>query len=176
RGVPGRGAERWREPDARPGRPAPEEDVRSGGDLPERVVSALPIPGRRSAVKAGRASSTAGVVASGVLFVHHEPGVGHLVSKEAAEAILRLLRARSPLKAASLAGGLPHAWFRLILRFVENRMMPGLMLHHAVRKCYIDDDTRRALAEGAIQVVVLGAGLDTLALQDRKSTRLNSSH
>ena len=116
-------------------------------------------------MKAGRASSTAGVVASGVLFVHHEPGVGHLVSKEAAEAILRLLRARSPLKAASLAGGLPHAWFRLILRFVENRMMPGLMLHHAVRKCYIEDETRRALAEGAIQVVVLGAGLDTLALR-----------
>ena len=73
-------------------------------------------------MKAGRASSTAGVVASGVLFVHHEPGLGHLVSKEAAEAILRLLRARSPLKAAILAGGLPHAWFRLILRFVENRI------------------------------------------------------
>ena len=116
-------------------------------------------------MKAGRASSTAGVVATGVLFIHHEPGLGHLVSDEAAEAILRLLRARSPLGAAILAGGLPRAWFRLILRSVENRMMPGLMLHHAVRKRYIEDETRRALAEGALQVVVLGAGLDTLALR-----------
>ena len=44
-------------------------------------------------------------------------------------------------------------------------MVPGLMLHHAVRKRYIEDETRRALAEGARQVVVLGAGLDTLALR-----------
>jgi methyltransferase (TIGR00027 family) len=116
-------------------------------------------------LKAGRASSTAGVVAAGVLLIHHEPVLGRLVSKEAAEAILRLLRARSPLRAAALARGLPYSWFRRVLRAVESGILPGLMLHHAVRKRYIEDETRRALAEGARQVVVLGAGLDTLALR-----------
>jgi len=116
-------------------------------------------------VKEGRASSTAGVVASGVLFIHHEPGLGHLVPKEAAEVILRLLRARSPLRAAFLARALSYAWFRRFIRAVERLAIPGLMLHHAVRKRFIEDETRRALAEGARQVVVLGAGLDTLALR-----------
>ena len=116
-------------------------------------------------MKEGQASSTAGVVASGVLFIHHEPGLGHLVPREAAEAILRLLGARSPLRAAILARGLPRPWFRLIIRTIERLSVPGLTLHHAVRKRFIEDETRRALAEGARQVVVLGAGLDTLALR-----------
>jgi methyltransferase (TIGR00027 family) len=119
-------------------------------------------------LKAGRASSTASIVAAGVLFIHHEAGLGHLVSKEAAEAILRLLRVRSPLRAAVLARGLPYSWFRMILKTVERLMLPGLMLHHAVRKRYIEDETGRALVEGARQVVVLGAGLDTLALRLRR--------
>ncbi len=116
-------------------------------------------------MKEGRASSTAGVVASGVLFIHHEPGLGHLVPKEAAEATLRLLRAHSPLRAAILTRGLPCPWFRLIMRTVERLALPGLMLHHAVRKRFIEDETRRALAEGARQVVILGAGLDALAIR-----------
>jgi methyltransferase (TIGR00027 family) len=116
-------------------------------------------------VKEGRASSTAGVVASSVLFIHHEPGLGHLVPKEAAEAILRLLGARSPRRAAFLARSLPRAWFRGIIRRIERLAIPGLMLHHAVRKRFIEDETRRALTGGALQVVNLGAGLDTLALR-----------
>jgi len=116
-------------------------------------------------LKEGRASSTASIVAAGVLLIHHEPGLGRLVSKEAAGAIHRLLGARSPLRAAVLARGLPHSWFRLILKTVERLMLPGLMLHHAVRKRYIEDETRLALADGAGLVVVLGAGLDTLALR-----------
>src|SRR5262245_51685067 len=79
--------------------------------------------------------------------------------------ILPLIRARSPFRAAVLAGGLRRPWFRFIVRTVERMAIPGLMLHHVVRKRFIEDETRRALAEGASQVVVLGAGLDTLALR-----------
>lgn len=116
-------------------------------------------------MKAGRPSSTAGVVASSLLFIHGEPGLGHLVPNEAAETILPLIRTRSPLRAAILAGALRRPWFRFIVRTIERMAIPGLMLHHVVRKRFIEDETRRALAEGARQVVVLGAGLDTLALR-----------
>jgi len=116
-------------------------------------------------VKKGRASSTAGVVASSLLFIHEEPGLSHLVPDEAAETILPLIRTRSPLRAAILAGGLRRPWFRFIVRTVERLAIPGLMLHHVVRKRFIEDETRGALMKGASQVVVLGAGLDTLALR-----------
>ncbi|HKB07580.1 MAG TPA: SAM-dependent methyltransferase [Candidatus Polarisedimenticolia bacterium] len=121
--------------------------------------------GLRRFVKKGRASSTAGVVASSLLFIHEEPDIGHLVPDGAAEMILPLIRARSPFRAAVLAGGLRRPWFRFIVRTIERMAIPGLMLHHVIRKRFIEDETRRALAEGASQVVVLGAGLDTLAFR-----------
>lgn len=97
--------------------------------------------------------------------MHHDPAFRHLVSNDTAAATLRLLKEIAPVRAAFLERGLGRAWFRGALRALERMMLPGLMLHHAVRKRFIEDETRRALGERARQVVVLGAGLDTLALR-----------
>jgi methyltransferase (TIGR00027 family) len=97
--------------------------------------------------------------------MHHEPAFRHLVSNDTAEATLRFLKEISPIRAALLERGLGRSWFRGALRALDRMMLPGLMLHHAVRKRFIEDETRRALGEKARQVVVLGAGLDTLALR-----------
>ena len=45
----------------------------------------------------------------------------------------------------------------------ERATIPGLMLHFILRKRWIEDAVRGALARGCRQVVVLGAGFDTLA-------------
>jgi len=51
------------------------------------------------------------------------------------------------------------------IALMERWGMPGMALYHIVRKRYVDDEVARAVRRGARQLVVLGAGLDTLALR-----------
>ena len=53
---------------------------------------------------------------------------------------------------------------RLLLRIFERLTLPGMAFHYVLRKMYIEDCVRRAIEEGAKQVVILGAGFDTLSL------------
>jgi methyltransferase (TIGR00027 family) len=51
------------------------------------------------------------------------------------------------------------------MRSIERVTVPGIFLHYLMRKLFIEDAVRRALADpsaGARQVVIIGAGLDTL--------------
>jgi methyltransferase (TIGR00027 family) len=49
------------------------------------------------------------------------------------------------------------------LQFIENLTLPGLSIHIALRKCWIEEQTLSALRWGCTQVIILGAGFDTLA-------------
>ncbi len=54
--------------------------------------------------------------------------------------------------------------FRVVSRLLDRGgPMQGGMLHLALRKRWFDDEVRRAIAEGFTQVVVIGAGYDSLA-------------
>ena len=68
----------------------------------------------------------------------------------------------SPLIAACVKFMCRPGW-RWLPRLAQHLAGPGLPLHFIVRKCFIEDNVRAALAEGTTQVVVLGAGFDTLA-------------
>ncbi|MDQ3755833.1 MAG: SAM-dependent methyltransferase [Acidobacteriota bacterium] len=59
---------------------------------------------------------------------------------------------------------------RLLISAVERLTIPGINLHYALRKRYLEETARAALDQGFRQVVVFGAGFDTLAL------RLHESH
>ena len=59
---------------------------------------------------------------------------------------------------------------RLLISAVERLTIPGINLHYALRKRYLEETARAALRQGFRQVVVFGAGFDTLAL------RLHESH
>jgi len=50
-------------------------------------------------------------------------------------------------------------------RFVESMTVPGIVAHWMRRKRVIDDLVRAAATEGFTQLIVLGAGLDTLAFR-----------
>ena len=58
-----------------------------------------------------------------------------------------------------------QAWFRRWLAWMERQTATGISLHVALRKRFFDDEVRRAIAEGAEQILVLGAGYDTLCLR-----------
>jgi methyltransferase (TIGR00027 family) len=60
---------------------------------------------------------------------------------------------------------LERSWYRGLMRRIESVTVPGIFLHYLMRKLFIEDAVRRALADtsvGARQVVIIGAGLDTL--------------
>lgn len=52
---------------------------------------------------------------------------------------------------------------RQALLALQNRMVPGISAHYLVRKRRIEQAVREALQQGIAQVVVTGAGFDTLA-------------
>ncbi|HEY3077813.1 MAG TPA: SAM-dependent methyltransferase [Burkholderiales bacterium] len=104
-------------------------------------------------MRADRPSSTATLIAAATVLLARDPKLGYLVPRGAAEICARCL---TPL------------WFVMVrmpwLAWAgERATIPGLMLHFVLRKRWIEDAVRGALARGCRQIVVLGAGYDTLA-------------
>jgi len=124
-------------------------------------------------MRAERPSETALLIARAMLFLSCDPRTAVLVPAEAAEAYRWFLESATSGSAraarlAAWAGG--HALPRGLAYAAETFVIPGIMLHYAVRKLFLEDAVRAALARssggsGISQVVVLGAGLDTLALR-----------
>jgi methyltransferase (TIGR00027 family) len=56
-----------------------------------------------------------------------------------------------------------QAWARGVFFKAMDLMVPGIVAHYLARKRSIEIGVREALAGGAVRVVVLGAGFDTLA-------------
>ena len=111
-----------------------------------------------------RPSSTATLIAVATVFLARDARVSDLVPAGAAECCARCLEALSPprLKAAHT---LSHPAVRWAARLAERATVPGLLLHFMLRKRWIEETVRAALADGCEQIVVIGAGFDTLALR-----------
>lgn len=60
---------------------------------------------------------------------------------------------------------LGNRWARGIFKAAEKALVPGFSLYVALRKRWFDDQVRVALNTGAAQVLVVGAGFDTLAVR-----------
>jgi methyltransferase (TIGR00027 family) len=111
----------------------------------------------------GRPSRTAFKIAAALVALEEDPR-GRILPPGVAETTRRLL----------VAGGVLPSWERTLLqsrayagllRWVERGTVPGLLAHIAVRKRFFEDSVRQALEAGARQLLVLGAGYDTLALR-----------
>ena len=109
-----------------------------------------------------RPSSTATLIAAATVFLARDARVPDLVPPGAAEWCARCLEALSGLKTVEM---LSHPGLRWAARLAERATVPGLLLHFMLRKRWIEEGVRAALAEGCGQVVVVGAGFDTLALR-----------
>lgn len=121
---------------------------------------------------ASRPSETARLIARSLVLLARDPAFAGLVPPDAAEASGWFLEGNAATRARrsarreqgeALAG---RPWYRAFTRLAERRTLPGIVAHYALRKRFLEDAARRALTEdGFTQVVVLGAGFDTLALR-----------
>src|SRR6266850_2654189 len=109
-----------------------------------------------------RPSSTATLIAAATVFLARDARVSDLVPSGAAAWCALCLEALSSLKTVET---LSRPALRWAARLAERATVPGLLLHFMLRKRWIEEAVRAALAEGCEQVVVMGAGFDTLALR-----------
>ena len=109
-------------------------------------------------------SATAIIVARNIALIAATPKLSFLVSPEAASLTGWLIRAYARGGEAFLRRA-HYRWFQLLFHCYERCTIPGLALHQVLRKRHIEQAVRTSLDEGFEQVVVLGGGLDTLALR-----------
>jgi len=113
-------------------------------------------------MKPGRPSRTAVVVAGGLQLAGARPGLPAAALPPAAlRHGERMLRSAYP----RLAGLLRQAWFRGLCGLLEAATLPGICLHFALRKQLLRRHAQELLAAGCTQVIVLGAGFDTLCME-----------
>ena len=106
-------------------------------------------------MRADRPSSTAALIAAATVFLAGDPRFTQFVPAGAADICARCL---TPLQRLLTRRGL-----RWLAWAAERATIPGLMLHFMLRKRWIEKAVRAAIARGCRQVVVIGAGYDTLA-------------
>ena len=104
-------------------------------------------------MRADRPSTTAKLIAAATVFLSRDPRFCDLVPPGAAELCARFVSVEAVSRA-------PLSW---AVWLAERATIPGLMLHFMLRKRFIEDTVRASLAAGCEQVVVVGAGFDTLA-------------
>lgn len=112
-------------------------------------------------MKPGKPSNTALIVAAGLQLAQRTDAIAPALPHEAIRRGAAMLAAASPRLAACLRQG----WFRAVCRALERATLSGICLHLALRKRALREHARAALAQGCTQVVVLGAGLDTLCIE-----------
>lgn len=111
-------------------------------------------------MRADRPSTTAALIAAATIFIAHDSRFAGLVPSGAAEISGRCLREAG---CRSWAEAIARPGLRWTARLAERLTLPGLLLHFVLRKRWIEDIVRQYLAAGSDEVVVVGAGFDTLA-------------
>ncbi len=109
-------------------------------------------------------SATARFIAQNLAWLSQDKVRGVFVPPEVAEL------ARSFARHDSAGGRLKFSLFmsprlRWLIALLERFMLPGLQLHFALRKLYIEETVRQAFDAGTSQLVVIGGGFDTLAVR-----------
>jgi len=109
-----------------------------------------------------QASRTALLIAASLVLLHHDPKYSRLVSKTSADLCARVLEKHSS-QTRLFSKIVRQSWFRPIAKLIEGITIPGILLHYALRKKCISRLARSGLANGFTQVVILGAGFDSLS-------------
>lgn len=109
-------------------------------------------------------SATAYLIAESTVLSANTAALAPLIPPSAAELCAKFIKPRS--SAANRRRNLRHSRIgRVLLDALERISIPGLRLHYALRKRYLEEQTRAAVNDGFEQAVVFGAGFDTLALR-----------
>ena len=109
-----------------------------------------------------QASRTALLIAASLVLLHHDAKYSRLVSQTSVDLCTQVLEKHSAQTRLFLKI-VQQTWFRPIAKLIERLTIPGILLHYALRKKCIGGLVRSALANGIAQVVILGAGFDSLS-------------
>ena len=109
-----------------------------------------------------QASRTALLIAASLVLLHHDPKHSRLILKTSENLCAHILENHSAQTRWFLKI-VRQSWFRPIARLVERLTIPGILLHYVLRKKCIRELARSALTDGIAQVVILGAGFDSLS-------------
>ncbi|MFZ6779091.1 class I SAM-dependent methyltransferase [Undibacterium sp. Ji83W] len=112
-------------------------------------------------MKTNQASNTALIVAAGVQMLARDPDYRAMVPDSMAAHGQRLLRASHP----RLSSLVTRHWFRTLAYAAEKITLPGILLHYVLRKKVIRDYVAQSIAAGTRQIVLIGAGYDTLCME-----------
>nr|CRH06417.1 Protein of unknown function [Candidatus Magnetococcus massalia] len=112
-------------------------------------------------MKENKVSSTALTVMQGILYTAGYTEDRHLVTEPQIAACRRILQ--SIPEGEKRLKQLESPLFRGITPWIERLLIPGITRHYVLRKHFIETTTRELLNDGIQQLVVLGAGFDTLA-------------
>jgi len=115
-------------------------------------------------VQNDQASRTALLIAASLVLLHRDPRYFGLISKASADSCAQMLE-RHSAQAHLLLKIVRQGWFRPIAKLIERITIPGILLHYGSRKKCIAGLVRSALANGATQVVIIGAGFDPLSFE-----------
>ncbi len=127
------------------------------------MIGATAMP-KRTACTRRLSSNTASKLARGVVFLARDPVHARLLPEGAAESIERLCVASGVLK-PWMVRLLAARWYRgFMMRLVE-QLMPGEFMRLTLRKRFVDDEVHAAIDEGVRQLLIVGAGFDTLGLR-----------
>lgn len=99
-------------------------------------------------------SATARFVATGIQYLATDARLKHEVPTRMAELNQLMLRTADTGRFSRAQSGI-----------IQRLSIPGIYPHFVLRKRWIEKLASKAVAEGITQVVVLGAGLDTLSLR-----------
>ncbi|MFK7849516.1 MAG: class I SAM-dependent methyltransferase [Akkermansiaceae bacterium] len=106
-----------------------------------------------------QSSDTAKLVARSIALASKDQDLAKLLPIDAAEITTSL----DPIR----GGWFTIAWHSELMRWAFFKamdfMVPGIVAHYVIRKRAIETEVRHALSNGATQLVILGAGYDTLA-------------
>jgi methyltransferase (TIGR00027 family) len=112
-------------------------------------------------VKNEQASGTALLIAASLALMHADPVYSDAVSASSAGLATRVLEHYSS-RSRFFINVLRGSWFRRLARLLERITVPGILRHYAMRKKCIAQVVREATEGGIGQVVILGAGFDSL--------------
>jgi methyltransferase (TIGR00027 family) len=107
-------------------------------------------------------SRTALLIAASLVLLHQDTKYSRFVSKSSSDLCAQALEKYSA-QTRLFSRVVRQNWFRPVARLIERMTIPGILLHYALRKKCINELAHSALADGVVQVVILGAGFDPLS-------------
>ena len=118
-------------------------------------------------MKQNQPSATAYLVVESAVYLSKNPLVRALLQPGSIESSRYFADSRKFKEKISYLAK-KNIFLRPIFNAVENAVIPGIQLHYTVRKRRLEEITLAALNDNFDQIVIFGAGFDTLALRLHK--------